>query len=109
MAHGKSRSAQHRVHGIGLNLVSGNFEFAALIVVDAEDFWSRYGGRVEANWESSALHQYSSLDSASLDELIRDPAWSNEGLFALLQGLRRLKQIGGERVSLPAIEWQILR
>jgi hypothetical protein len=94
--------------GFGLNLVSGNFEFASLIVVDAEDFWSRYGGQVEANWESMALRQYSSLDNESLAELVHDPAWSNEGLFALVQGLRRLQQIGGTRVNLPAIEWQIL-
>jgi hypothetical protein len=94
--------------GFGLNLVSGNFEFPALIVIDAEDFWSRYGGRIESNWESRALRQYSSLDSDSLADLVHDLAWSNEGLFALLQGLRRLKQIGGNRVSMPAIEWQIL-
>jgi len=93
--------------GFGLNLVSGNFEFPALIVIDAEDFWSRYGGRVEVNWESLSLRQYSSLDSDSLAELVHDPAWSNEGLFALLQGLRRLKQIGGNRVNVPAIEWRI--
>jgi hypothetical protein len=94
--------------GFGLNLVSGNFEFASLIVIDAEDFWSRYGGQVEANWESLALRQYSSLDRESLGELVHDPAWSNEGLFALMQGLRRLRQIGGSRVNVPAIEWQIL-
>jgi hypothetical protein len=93
--------------GFGLNLVSGNFEFPALIVIDDEEFWSRYGGQIEANWESSALRQYSSLDSESLAELVHDAAWSNEGLFALLQGLRRLKQVGGDRVSMPAIEWQI--
>jgi hypothetical protein len=75
--------------------VSGNVEFPALIVIDAEDFWSRYGGRVEANGESLALRQYSSLDSDSPAELVSDPAWSNEGLFALLHGLRRLGQIGG--------------
>jgi hypothetical protein len=93
--------------GFGLNLVSGNFEFPALIVIDTEDFWSRYGGQIESNWESLALRQYSSLDSDSLAELIHDPAWSNEGLFALLQGLRRLKQVGGNRVNVPTIEWQI--
>jgi hypothetical protein len=93
--------------GFGLNLVSGNFEFAGLIVIDTEEFWSRYGGQIEANWESSALRQYSSMDSESLAELVHDPAWSNEGLFALLQGLRRLKQIGGNRVNVPTIEWQI--
>ena len=94
--------------GFGLNLVSGNFEFAAVLVIDAEDFWSRYGGQIEANWESMALRQYSSLDSESLGELVHDPAWSNEGLFALMQGLRRLKQIGESRVNVPAIEWRIL-
>jgi hypothetical protein len=93
--------------GFGLNLVSGNFEFAALIVIDLEDFWSRYGGQIESNWESLALRQYSSLDSDSLADLVHDQAWSNEGLFALLQGLRRLKQIGGSRVNVPAIDWQI--
>ena len=93
--------------GFGLNLVSGNFEFACVVIIDAEDFWSRYGGQVEANWESSALRQYSSLDDGSLAELVHDTAWSNEGLFTLLQGLRRLKQIGGYRVNVPTIEWQM--
>jgi hypothetical protein len=93
--------------GFGLNLVSGNFEFACLIVIDSEDFWLRYGGQVEANWESMALRQYSSLDSESIAELARDPAWSNEGLFALFQGLRRLKQVDGDRVDIPAIEWGV--
>ena len=93
--------------GFGLNLVSGNFEFASLIVIESEEFWSRYGGQVEANWESSSLRQYSSLDGDSLAELATDIAWSNEGLFALAQGLRRLSQAGGDRVNLPAIEWDI--
>src|SRR5260370_39181723 len=93
--------------GFGMNLVSGNFEFASLIVIESEEFWSRYGGQVEANWEASALRQYSSLDSESRAELVRDAAGSNGGLFALLQGLLRLKQIGGDRVNMPAIDWQI--
>ncbi|MEV5540064.1 transcriptional regulator [Saccharopolyspora shandongensis] len=93
--------------GFGLNLLSGNFEFPSLIVIDDEEFWSRYGGQVEANWESAGLRQYSSLDGDLLGELVRDVAWSNEGLFALLQGLRRLGQIGGERASLPPIEWEV--
>jgi hypothetical protein len=28
-------------------LVSGNFEFASLIDIESEEFWSRYGGQVE--------------------------------------------------------------
>jgi hypothetical protein len=93
--------------GFGLNLVSGNFEFPALIVIDDEEFWVRYGGEIVANWEASALRQYSTLDSDLLADLIQDDAWSNEGLFALLQGLRRLCQHGGVRVNLPEIEWEL--
>ncbi len=93
--------------GFGLNLVSGNYEFACLVVVESDDFWSRYGGQVEANWESSALRQYSSLDTESLAELVTEDTWSNEGLFALTQGLPRLKQIGGDRVRVPDIEWTV--
>lgn len=91
----------------GLNLVSGNFEFACLIVVDSADFWDRFGGQIRANWESSSLRQYSSLDEASLADLALDDAWSNEGVFAFLQGLRRLKEIGEDRVSIPEIEWKV--
>lgn len=93
--------------GFGLNLVSGNFEFPGLIVVEDEEFWARYGGQIEANWESLNLRQYSSLDREFLTELVRDVAWSNEGLFAFLQGLRRLSEIGGERVALPNVEWEM--
>jgi len=39
--------------------------------------------------------------------LIIDVAWSNEGLFAMMQGLRRLADIGGRRVNLPPIAWEI--
>ncbi len=72
-----------------------------------EDSLNPSGGQVEADWESSSLRRYSSLDSSLLAELIGDVAWSNEGLFALLQGLRRLSRIGGHRVNLPTIDWEI--
>ena len=93
--------------GFGLNLVSGNFEFACLVVVESDEFWSRFGGQIEASWESSSLRQYSSLDGGSLAALARDDDWSNEGLFAFLQGLRRLSRIGGNRVDMPAIDWVV--
>jgi hypothetical protein len=89
--------------GFGLNLVSGNYEFASLVVIDDEEFWDRYGGHIEANWESAGLHLYSSLDRELLAELIADERWSNEGLFALLLGLRRLGELGGRRVNLPEV------
>jgi hypothetical protein len=90
--------------GFGLNLVSGNFEFACLVVIDSGEFWSRFGGQIEASWESSSMRQYSSLDGGSLAALADDSGWSNEGLFAFLQGLRRLRQAGGDRVDIPAID-----
>ncbi|WP_031468077.1 hypothetical protein [Sciscionella sediminilitoris] len=93
--------------GFGYNLISGNYEFPGLIIIDDEDFWNRYGGQLEANWEASGLRQVSTLDRDHLTDLASDIAWSNEGLFAYLQGLRRLAQIGGERVDIPAIEWEL--
>lgn len=90
--------------GFGLNLVSGNYEFAGLVVIDDEEFWHRYGGHIEANWESAGLRLYSSLDRELLAELVADDCWSNEGLFALLLGLSRLQELGGKRVNLPAAE-----
>lgn len=90
--------------GFGLNLVSGNFEFAGLVVIEDAEFWALYGGHVEANWESAGLRVYSSLDRELLAELVSDDSWSNEGLFALLQGFRRLAEVGGDRVDLPVVE-----
>jgi hypothetical protein len=89
---------------VGINLVSGNYEFANLIVIDDEEWWVKYGGQVRANWESSGLHRYSSLDTARLEALALDPRWSNEGFFAFTQGCRRLATIGGQRVRMPSIE-----
>jgi len=91
--------------GFGLNLVSGNYEFAGLIVIEDEEFWTRFGGHIEANWESSGLRLYSSLDGDLISKLVMDESWTNEGLFAFLQGIRRLREIGGRRVHLPAVEF----
>lgn len=93
--------------GFGLNLVNGNYEFANLIVVEDERFWDRFGGHVEANWEAGCVRRYSSQDQELIADLIADPAWTNEGLFTLLQGLRRLARLDPERVNLPTIEWTL--
>lgn len=90
--------------GFGLNLVSGNYEFACLVVIEDEEFWTRFGGDIEANWEASGLRLYSSLDRDLLAALVADDAWSNEGLFAFAQGLRRLSAVGGVRVRSPIRE-----
>ncbi|MCP2255220.1 hypothetical protein LY13_003994 [Prauserella aidingensis] len=93
--------------GFGLNLVSGNYEYASLVVIEDENFWAECGGEIAANWESESLRQYSSADREMLEELVTDKAWSNEGLFAFLQGLRRLGEIGGDRVDAPTIDWEL--
>lgn len=90
--------------GFGFNLVSGNYEVASLVVVEDEEFWPRFGGQVEANWEAAGLQLHSSLDGDLIGDLVARESWSSEGLFALLQGLRRLREIGGKRVDLPAVE-----
>jgi hypothetical protein len=95
--------------GFGLNLVSGNYEFACLVVIEDDEFWPRHGGDVEANWEAAGLRLYSSLDDQLVSKLIADESWSNEGLFAFLQGIRQLREIGGERVNIPVVELELGR
>jgi hypothetical protein len=85
----------------GVNLVSGNFEFASLIAIHDEGWWREFGGHVEANWEAEGLRRYSSRDRDALADLIRDPAWSSEGLFAFTRGLRRLSELAPDRVRSP--------
>jgi hypothetical protein len=107
MEHRTDESWRMECTGYGYNLLTGNYEFASLIAVHDESWWEEYGGHIEANWESASLRCYSTRDRDAITALIFDPAWSNEGLFALLQGLRRLAEVGGNRTDLPAIEWEI--
>ena len=69
--------------GFGLNLMSGNFEFASLIVIDDEEFWTRFGGQIEANWEASTLRQYSSLDRAMLERADHRPGMEQRRIVRL--------------------------
>jgi hypothetical protein len=89
--------------GFGLNLVSGNYEFASLITIEDEEWWTLFGGKLIANWEVGGIRIYSSLDVGGVSSLVNDERWSDEGLFAFLQGIRRLAQIGQRRVNLPPI------
>ncbi|GEM_PF-2852272 len=95
--------------GFGYNLMSGNFEFPALVEVHDERFWPLHGGAVVANWEAARLRRLSTMDEAGLASLVADPAWSNEGLFAFVAGLQRLAQIDPTRVRLPNIEIGVTR
>jgi hypothetical protein len=88
--------------------MSGNFEFASLVLIEDDRWWDLYGGAIEANWEAQGLRWYSTQDGRALAALINDPALSNEGLFAFLEGIRRLRQLGGERIArVPSIEVEL--
>jgi transcriptional regulator with XRE-family HTH domain len=91
--------------GYGINLTTGNYELACLIVIDDETWWTNWGHLVEANWEAMRIHRYSTHDTQSLTRLAHDQRWSNEGLFAYLEGLRRLNQLDPERqrTTIPPI------
>lgn len=93
-----------RETGFGFNLVSGNYEFSSLLVVHDQEFWDRYGGTIEGNWEASALRRYSSMDTGGLAALLADPMWSDEGLLAVALGLKRLAALDPGRVALPPFE-----
>ncbi len=89
-----------RCTGFGLNLLSGTYEVASLIVINDETWWSTWGHLIAGNWETNSIDCYSSADADGLAALIHDPRWSNEGLFALLEGLRCLRDLGGvDRVA----------
>jgi hypothetical protein len=91
--------------GFGVNLLTGNYEFPCLIVINDEEWWARFGGQIEANWEIRHVRLYSSRDAAGLQELMLDPRWSSEGLFAFIEGLRRLAELDtASRAEVPEID-----
>ncbi|MEV0396528.1 hypothetical protein [Polymorphospora rubra] len=67
---------------------------STLVLIEDEAWWGEFGGYIETDWESDGLHRYSSLDRQALINLTQDPNWSNEGLFAFLEGLRRFEAVG---------------
>jgi len=93
--------------GFGFNLVSGNFEVPALVAVHDEEFWERFGGAVQANWEAQRLIRISSLDEAGLERLLASAAWSDEGLVAFGLGLERLAAVGSDRVAAPDVRAKV--
>lgn len=90
--------------GFGFNLLNGNYEFMSLIAVDDEAFWTIFSGDVEANWEVEGVRLVSTLNPDALGALALDQSWSDEGLLALLLGLKRLKRHAPDRVHLPDFE-----
>lgn len=99
------RRLARRVHRLGFNLLTGDYEFASLIIVHDETWWDEYAA-TSRRLGVRRPAPLPTLDHSAATALILDPAWSDEGLFALLQGLRRLTEIGGDRTGLPAVDWE---
>lgn len=95
-----------RLTGFGLNLLSGTYEAPCLIVVDDENWWGEWGHEIVGNWETTSIDCHSTVDTNSLTTLVHDPRWSNEGLFALIEGIRCLTRIGrkGRMASMTHLE-----
>lgn len=102
----RSHPESYRIEcsGFGINMVTGNYEFACLVAVEDPRWWQTYGHRIEGNWEALRLRCVSSRDTAGIAALVGDARWSNEGLFAFIEGLRRLAALESHRVAIPAIE-----
>jgi hypothetical protein len=93
--------------GFGVNLLTGNYEFPCLIVINDDEWWARFGGQIEANWEIQRVKVHSTRDAADLQDLLLDPRWSNEGLFAFVEGLRRLAELDtASRVAASEIDME---
>jgi hypothetical protein len=68
--------------GFGVNLLTGNYEFPCLIVINDEEWWARFGGQIEANWEIRRVRLYSSRDAVGLQDLMLDlglPRFDGQG------------------------------
>ena len=96
--------------GLGINLLSGNYEIGTLLVIHDPKFWCAFEQVLRPNWEVANLIRCSTMPAASasprrgLSGLIRaTDEWTSEGLMVLVEGLAYLQRQFPERVSLPAI------
>lgn len=90
--------------GLAINLVSGNYEFPSLITITDPRFWDEFSGACLPNWEAQDIQLHSTQNPDLLAELVRDPRWTNEGLFALTRGLLRLAKKHPDHVQPPSLE-----
>lgn len=91
--------------GLGFNMLTSNYEFSCLVVIEDDDWWDQFSNHLFSNWEAVNIQRHSSRDTEGLVALIQDRRWGNESLFAVLQGLRRLAESGDRaRLALPSIE-----
>lgn len=90
----------------GLNLFDGTFEFGVLLAVKDERYWKHYEKTIKISDEfaDEDTPPFSTKKRDALADIICDPRCADTSLIALVEGLRRLKQIEPTRVNLPDIE-----
>ena len=77
--HGDTEPWRTECTAFGINAMSGNFEFASLVVVNDDRWWELYGGVIEANWEAEGLRRYSTQDSGGSGGADQRPGMEQRG------------------------------
>ena len=88
----------------GLDLLSGNYHFGMLLAIHDQDFWRKYGRRLETNWEvdSRGGGLYSLKDQALLQKLLIRRDWT-EDVSVVVEGLRRLHELNPRGLDIPEL------
>jgi hypothetical protein len=91
--------------GFGLNLMSGTYEIAILLIVRNPSFWKKFSPMLITNWETAEAISplISSKDAETLRSMLSNPAWTGASLFSLCLGLCYLSNLEPSRVNMPNI------
>ncbi|MCJ7559688.1 hypothetical protein MUO79_03595 [Candidatus Bathyarchaeota archaeon] len=91
------------ITGVGLNLVSGNYEIALLCIIEDPDFWPQHSHKLITCWEHSedTLPFLSTRDCHAVSRTLLKPNWIGEGLYSLVRGLIHLNKSRPANVDLP--------
>jgi hypothetical protein len=91
--------------GWGLNLLTGNYELAVLLVIRDPVFWEKYGHLLVTNWETAGSNSplVSSKQTLDLKNLLENPAWTGGGIFSFASSLSYLERTEPTRVRVPAL------
>ncbi len=100
------RHVQVIVTCFGVNLEIGNYEFGILVIVDDDDFYTRYSSRMRCNWEfSPELGQpfLDTKDQGAIGEMLLQENWEHQNRPALVEALRWIQKNRSASISLPEL------
>jgi hypothetical protein len=100
------RSYKLECTSFAIELGAGRYAIGMLLAVLDEDYWKLYGGQIERNWEFLGGIEglmVSSRNPEQIADVLQMPEW-DVSLFALVEGLKRLKDLEKKRARLPSIE-----